>query len=287
MKTAVQDLAKQIAKLALIEGGQPTCHAGVYCTKFSKTSKGRKDRWRASLAIVAQGCKEVRLGRDTVKCEAGFYTASPMELPVFSRVRGATEEKPFLALLIGLDPKLINEVAVQIDAPTASSTRAIFHGRATPQMIECATRLAKLLQRPQDAKALAPLAIRELLYHLLTGPEGAKLREFARSGTNVHRISKAMHEIKSFLSEELDVVALARSSNMSRSAFFKHFRSVSRMSPIQYQKKLRLHEARRLMIEDSQTAEGAAYAVGYKSASQFSREYSRMFGKPPSKDTRT
>jgi transcriptional regulator GlxA family with amidase domain len=145
-------------------------------------------------------------------------------------------------------------------------------------------RLVGLFRTPKDAAVLGALVIKEILYLLMQGPEGAAIRQFVHSGSKMHQISHAIHALESELEKEVDVPALAQTANMSRSAFFKHFKEVTAMSPIQYQKRLRLHEARRLMLETGGSAESSCFKVGYKSASQFSREYSRMFGIPPARD---
>jgi transcriptional regulator GlxA family with amidase domain len=131
---------------------------------------------------------------------------------------------------------------------------------------------------------LGPLVIKEILYHLLKGADGLAIRQFVRSGSNMHKISQAIYSLRAELNADVDVAALAKAANMSRSAFFKHFKEVTSMSPIQYQKRLRLLEARRLMIDVDETAQGSAFKVGYNSVSQFSREYSRMFGSSPLRD---
>jgi AraC-like DNA-binding protein len=182
----------------------------------------------------------------------------------------------------------LSEVAAHLENGFPKETeiplRAVFIGKASDRMLEAAVRLGKLFQVPEDALVLGLLVIKEIFYHLIKGPDGPAIRQFVRSGSKVHKISQAIYSLRSGLSEDVDVTSLARAANMSRSAFFKHFKEVTAMSPIQYQKRLRLLEARRLMTDDGETAEGSAFKVGYNSASQFSREYSRMFGNPPLRD---
>jgi AraC-like DNA-binding protein len=261
---------------------------GVYCIKFSHPYPRTKRHWRASLSIVAQGSKEIVLERDVYKCDEAHYTATPVHLPVVSRIASASPAKPFLALLIDLDPIILSEVSAQLsDVFTenpANSLRAIFTGRAGDEMLEAAVRLGKLFYKPEDARLLGPLVVREMIYHLLKGPNGDPIRHFVRSGSRTHIISHCIHWLQSELNRDVDVLALAKAANMSRSAFFKHFKEVTAMSPIQYQKRLRLLEARRLMVDEGESAEGSAFRVGYKSAPQFSREYSRMFGNSPLRD---
>jgi AraC-like DNA-binding protein len=151
-------------------------------------------------------------------------------------------------------------------------------------MIDAAVRLARMFQTAARARVLGPLIVRELFYDVLSGPEGAAIREFVSAGSAMHRIANAAFRIRTNLHTPVDVGALAKSSGMSRSAFFQHFRDVTAMSPIQYQKRLRLLEARRLMVDHDETAERSSFSVGYRSPSQFSREYVRMFGVSPRRD---
>lgn len=228
------------------------------------------------------------LGREVYRCDGGHYIAAPLDLPVTSRIYAATPEQPFLCLKIDFDALALSEVAAQLDngAPPATENplRALFIGKVSDAMFEAALRLARLFQAPADAAVLGPLVVKELLFHLLKGADGPAIRQFVRSGSKLHRISQAIYSLRSDLAAEVDVNHLAKTANMGRSAFFKHFKEVTAMSPIQYQKRLRLLEARRLMLDEDETAEGSAFKVGYHSASQFSREYSRMFGNPPLRD---
>jgi AraC-like DNA-binding protein len=183
----------------------------------------------------------------------------------------------------------LGEAAAQIDTgfpgEVENPSRAVFIGKASNQMLDAAVRLGGLFQTPEDAPVLGSLVTREILYHLLKGADGPAIRQFVRSGSSMHKISQALYTLRSELSAEVDTTALAKAAGMSRSAFFRHFKDVTAMSPIQYQKRLRLLEARRLMTEEDETAEGSAFRVGYNSASQFSREYSRMFGNSPRRDS--
>jgi AraC-like DNA-binding protein len=279
------DLARLLHRFAAADGLHHAPIPGVHCVRYSGRHRPTKRQWRACLAIVAQGCKEVVVGSDTFAADAGQFTAAPIHLPVISRIAAAAPESPFLAILIDLEPRLLNEMAAHFEAVTpqevATRARGFFRGTASAEMLDAAFRLATLFRSREDAQALGPLVVKELFYHLLKGPEGAAIRQFARSGTVTHRISRAAFEIRSDLGDDVDVVALAKAARMSRSAFFKHFKAVTSLSPIQYQKRLRLLEAQRLMVDHGETAEQSSFRVGYTSASQFSREYSRMFGESP------
>lgn len=288
MEDLRQRLAIAIRSLTPGEGYHPSPVSGVTCLKIYKSDSRTKRRWRACLAIVAQGEKEIVLGRGVYRIGAGDYSAAPVELPVVSRFAAASLEKPFLGLLVDLDPRILGEVAAALAKDflgrPVRRQRALFIGAAGERMLEAAVRLVELARTPEDAGILGPLAIRELIYHLLRGPNGPGVYQFVRSGSKTHRVHQAIYALRADFGGEVDVDALARGASMSRSAFFKHFKEVTAVSPMQYRKRLRLLEARRLMVDETETAEGAAFRVGYKSASQFSREYSRMFGNAPRRD---
>jgi AraC-like DNA-binding protein len=273
---------------ASVEGFNPTPVPRVYCLKFSHPGSFSKRRWRACLAIIAQGSKEIVLERDVYHCDEKHYTAALVDLPVVSRVTSASPQKPFLSMLIDLEPMILSETSAQLsedhNGESEKSLRAIFIGETKDEMLESAVRLGKLFHTPEDARVIGPLVVREMVYHLLKGPDGKAIRHFVRSGSKTHTISRCIYALQSELNRDVDVPALAKAAHMSRSAFFEHFKEVTAMSPIQYQKRLRLLEARRLMVDEGESAEASAFKVGYKSTSQFSREYSRMFGKSPLRD---
>lgn len=288
MQDSWLDLAKMIDLFTPGDGVHESPVPGVNCIKFSRSERRTKRHWRASLGIIAQGCKEIALGRDVYRYDEAHYIATPIVLPVTSRIFSASPEKPFLCLLIDLDPLILSEVAAQLEGGSpkevGDAQRAVFIGKASDGMLDAAIRLGRLFQKPEDAPVLGSLVIREIFYHLLKGADGLAIRQFVRSGSKMHKISQAIYRLRSEPGDDVDVAALADGANMSRSAFFKHFREVTAMSPLQYKKRLCLLEARRLMIDEDETAEGSAFKVGYKSASQFSREYSRMFGNSPLRD---
>jgi AraC-like DNA-binding protein len=289
----MDDFCSKLSKIIDVfspgEGFHDAPLAGTHCIKISHPDRRAKQYWSASLCIVTQGCKEIVLGGEVYRCDGARYIAAPIGLPVTSRIFTATPERPFLCLKIDLDPLSLGEVATQLEKGLPkgieSPPRALFIGKAGDPMLDAALRLGKLFQAPGDAAVLGPLVIKEILYHLLKGPDGPAIRQFVRSGSRMHKIAQAVYSLRSELGDEVDVAALSKAANMSRSAFFKYFKEVTAMSPIQYQKRLRLLEARRLMTDEGETAEGSAFKVGYNSASQFSREYSRMFGNAPLRDT--
>ena len=234
------DLAKTIRRLALVDGLQESCLRGTHCIKISQTDRRAKRYWRASLSIVAQGCKEIVLGREVYRCDGGHYIAAPIDLPVSSRILSATPEHPFLCLKIDFDSLTLSQVATHMQKvspiETENPLRALFIGKASDKMLDAALRLGMLLQTPDDVRVLGPLVIREILYHLLKGSDGPAIRQFVRAGSKMHKISQALYSLKADLSEDVDITSLAKSARMSRSAFFKHFKEATSMSPIQYQK---------------------------------------------------
>ena len=287
MNPLATNLVKAANRLASGEGITPLPTPGVVFFKYSHPAPQTKRRWRACFGIIFQGAKEITLGANVYPLKAFDYTVAPLELPVLTRISGASVDKPMIGILIDLNPAVLSEIASQI--PTVqtkekSPIHALFRGKADEKMLKALLRLLKLSKSSEEARVLGPLVVKEILYYVLVGSQGAAIRQFVRSGSKMHQISQAVHRLKSDLGEEVDVGALAKVANMSRAAFFVHFKEAMSMSPIQYQKRLRLLEAKRLMIEEGESAEGSAYKVGYKSASQFSREYSRMFGNSPLRD---
>ena len=288
MLDAQARLVHLIERAALMEGAQPSPIAGVYCIKVSEPQKFQKRPWRASICISVQGTKEIVVDGQMFRARGLHYVVTPMDLPVSSRATHNSAHKPLLALKLDFDAHALREVASQLPevSTAAHETRAIFIGKATERMVDAAIRLCELFATPDDATVLAPLVIRELMFHILKSPDGPAIRQHLRAGSNAHRIAAAVHHLQTSLREPVDIAALAREAGMSRAAFFKHFKEATAMSPLQYQKRLRLLEARRVMLEQGEGAEAAAFNVGYTSPSQFSREYARMFGDAPFRDAR-
>ncbi len=287
-KRLLSEFSNLIHKSCTTEGFNPLPLPGVNCIKLSASTKRARNVWHARFAIIAQGCKEIVLGRSVYRATDGHFTLSPLNLPVRSNVAGATKDKPFLGFLIDLDSSVLHEISKQIEKLSEEHedyrSQALFTGDADDRILEACIRLMKVMDNPKDALIVGPLIIKEIYYYVLTSENGQSIRQFLKSGSKTHKISRAVHELGTELKDEVDIEALAKAASMSRSAFFKQFKEMTSVSPIQYQKKLRLIEARRLILEEKLTAENAAYEVGYNSPSQFSREYSRMFGNPPKKD---
>ncbi|MFB9868796.1 AraC family transcriptional regulator [Vreelandella sulfidaeris] len=248
--------------------------------------------YEPSLCIIAQGREIVQLGDREIVYGALSYMVSSVDLPVNKLVVDASPENPFLAVKIKIDPIDIAELVLQLgDGPQDSKPINAPHsacGMCVAQVdlgiLDAMTRLVRLLDSPNDARVLAPLIQREIVYRALMGEMGSRMREFASVDSQSNRIYQVISILKERFAEPLRVRQLAEEVNMSESALYHSFKQVTCMSPLQFQKKLRLHEARLLMLKEGLEASTASYRVGYESPSQFSREYSRMFGAPPRTD---
>ncbi|MBV9390158.1 MAG: AraC family transcriptional regulator [Chroococcidiopsidaceae cyanobacterium CP_BM_ER_R8_30] len=268
---------------------------GIYPTQIEQLSFMRADTPSTvihqvdepRLAIIVQGQKEMLLGEETYHYGVGQYLVVSVDLPLGRCIAEATPDKPYLGLKLTLDPMQLCDLVAQMSFSSAkknNSVRGLFVSNVDATLIECVLRLIKLLNTPQDIPMLAPMTIRETYYRLLMGEQSESVRQIATSGSSMQRIAEAIKRIKSDFAKPMRIEELAAQARMSTSSFHQHFKQVTSMSPLQYQKQLRLLEARRLMLAEDFDANHAAYQVGYESPSQFSREYSRLFGAPPMRD---
>ena len=239
-----------------------------------------------SLCIVAQGAKEVFLAGEVYRYDPAHSLLVSVDLPISARVVEATPARPCLAVRVSLDPSVVGELLADCpDAPPPGPpARGLDVSPVEPQLLDAVARLVALLDSPRTSRPLAPLVLREVTYRVLTGPQGARLRQIAAAGAPAQRIARAVRWLRDHFADPLRVESLARQARMSLSGFHQHFKAVTGLSPLQYQKRLRLQEARRLMLGEGLDAAEAAFRVGYESPSQFSREYRRMFGAPPRRD---
>jgi AraC-like DNA-binding protein len=238
------------------------------------------------LSIVVQGTKEALLNKEMYRYSVGQYLLLAVTLPLNGCVIEATPEQPFLGFKLKLDPVQLCEIIAQInlDVSRNESVQGWCVSNADSSLIDCALRLTKLLETPQDISFLSPIIIHEIYYRLLTGEQGEAVRQMVSSGSNMQRIAEVIRQIKAEFMKPMRVEALAEQANMSAASFHRHFKAVTCMSPLQYQKQLRLLAARQMLLIENVDATSAAYQVGYESTSQFSREYARMFGAPPMRD---
>lgn len=239
--------------------------------------------YKPCLCIIAQGAKEVLLGGQEYRYDPAHSLLVSVDLPVTARVAEASPDRPCLAVCVVIDPATVGELMADgtVAPPPGRPARGLGVAPAGPQLLDAVGRLVALLDTPPDIGPLAPLALREIAYRVLTGPHGSRLRQVAAADAPAQRVIRAIRWLKDHFAEPLRVEALARQVRMSPSAFYLHFKAVTALSPLQYQKRLRLQEARLLMLGEGLDAAEAAFRVGYESPSQFSREYRRLFGTPP------
>ncbi|NTV71584.1 MAG: AraC family transcriptional regulator [Azonexaceae bacterium] len=280
------ELAALISRHCLTDGAADTAIPSLKLFRGSTTDVPTCAIMTSVFAMMAQGAKRITVGEDTYDYDAGQYLISSVDLPMFARITKASVAEPYLGLALNIDPLKINELTAAMPKNRAVDAvdRGIAVGLLSVDIQNTALRLARLLDTPADIPVLAPIIERELLYRLLAGPLGSRLRQAAASGSHSHQIVRAIDWLKTNLDHPLSIERLASLSNMSRSSLHHHFKALTAMTPLQYQKQLRLQEARRLMLISDTDAASAAHHVGYESPSQFNREYRRMFGAPPGRD---
>jgi AraC-like DNA-binding protein len=240
-----------------------------------------------ALCVAAQGAKVVMLGREVLEYDPQHLLVFAVDLPVSTQVTRASRKDPYLGFVLDLDPARIAELAARVyprGVPKASDSRGLYVGRTTDDIVDAVTRLLDLMAQPEDAEFLGPLVIDEILIRLLRTPIGNRVAQIGHTKSGVQRMAEAVTWIRAHFAQPVTVEEMAASVHMSASSFHQRFKAVTSMSPLQYQKVLRLHEARRLMLFQSTDATHACQRVGYLSPSQFSREYARFFGSAPSKD---
>ena len=236
------------------------------------------------LCLVLQGAKEVLIGDRRLRYDPATMFIATLELPVSGCVIEASPGAPYIGVTLALDRDTLAELLPALPGPAGDAETAGFAvSPVTPELLEPWQRLLRLLDTPDDIPVLAPLAEREILYRLLQSPQGGVLRQVARGDGRLARIRRALGWIRAHYDQKLRIETLTELAGMSAASFHRHFKAATAMSPLQYQKSLRLQQARRLLIADPDAAR-AGYAVGYESASQFSREYARLFGTPPGRD---
>ncbi len=239
--------------------------------------------YRPMLCLVLQGAKEATIGGQVLRYGEADYFIASLDLPASGRVVEASPERPYVCLAYAIEPDRLAALLPDVPATNEPEAAAFAVSPATGDLIDAWARLLKLLDCPADIPVLAPLCEREILYRLLQGAQGAALRQIVRSGSRLNQLRRAIAWIKDHFHEAIRVEALADLAGMSPATLPRHFKAATAMSPLQFQKNLRLPEARRLIIAN-QDAARTAFAVGYESPSQFSREYARLFGLPPARD---
>lgn len=282
-----RELAERLMRHARTDGMHTTPIGSLLLVRSSSRSSPLPAVYQPRLCIVVQGQKRALVGEEVYVYDALNYLVVTVTLPARAHVVEATPRRPYLCLMITLDAALIAELFLQI-GPAAlaasESERGLYLARTSPPFLDAVLRLTALLDEPQHAAVLAPLILREIHYRALTGELGHRLRALTGVDGHAERISRAIKLLNARFTEPMRVEELAAAAHMSVSSLHHRFKEVTAMSPVQYQKHLRLHEARRLMLATGLDAAAAAHRVGYESASQFSREYRRLFGAPPRRE---
>ncbi|GAA0137463.1 AraC family transcriptional regulator CmrA [Paenibacillus sp. YSY-4.3] len=282
-----KELAKIIERYAQNDGVYATDIPSLVFIRDSNMSVPRHGVYKPSFCIVVQGAKEVLLGQERFKYNPADYLIASVNLPVTAQVTEATSDVPYLGFILEFSASQILEVLRQSGIPAGSkesAKRGMFVNQMELPLMDAVIRLARLLDNPKDIPILAPLFTKEILYRVLQDQHGARLQQIALEGSSAHQIREVIEHITNNYNKSFRVEELAEKVNMSVSSLHRHFKEVTAMSPIQFQKELRLQEARRLLLTKSVDATDVAFRVGYESPSQFSREYSRMFGFPPKQD---
>ena len=282
------ELARLLAAYAPHDGSFELRVPGVHASRASRANKECFHILRVpSLCIAAQGAKTTIIGQEQYVYDASRMIVFSVALPIASYIRQASHSEPYLALRLDLDAQKIAELVLKVfpnGLPPVQERRAVYVTPVDASMINAAVRLLECLAQPGDAELLAPLVVDEILIRLLRSPIGVRVAQMGLAESSVHRIAKAISWLRANYSQPIKVEELAELVHMSVSSFHEHFKSVTSMSPLHYQKVLRLQEARRLMLSAMMDAGTASQQVGYLSASQFSREYSRFFGSAPTRD---
>ncbi len=289
-----QELLKELAReIAFFVGSRErliTDVPGLLLSRRTAPTAPASATYEPSLAVVAQGRKQANLGGTNFIFDQSRYLLTSLDLPVICNVIEASEQVPYLCFVLKLEMPAVRELLTreEIQAPEAPSDEpGMATGETTPELLDACCRLVDLLNSPQDIPFLSGLIQCEIIYRILRGPEGARLRSIATLGDQSHRTAKAIAWVKANFAKPLRVEDLANIAGMGVSTLHHHFRALTAMSPLQYQKQLRLQAARERMLMDGLDAASAAFEVGYESATQFNREYSRLFGQPPMRDIRT
>src|SRR5918998_1029864 len=281
------ELAERVAR-AVREDGAVEAPGGLRLLRQSSPTPKDHGVSSPAFCVIAQGSKEVLLGDDCYRYDADRYLITAAALPTATRVTEASEERPYLGVVLGLDPTLVGSVMVEAGHPAPRDQAAVRAFDVSPLdegLLDAVVRLVGLLDAPpEDARFLRPLVTREIVFRLLKGEQGGRLRQTAVLGGHSHRIARAIERLREEFDRPLRIEDIAREVGMSVSGFHHHFKAVTAMSPLQFQKRMRLQQARRLMLGEDLDASSAGHRVGYGDVSHFTRDYKRLFGAPPARD---
>ncbi|HEX8994647.1 MAG TPA: AraC family transcriptional regulator [Ktedonobacterales bacterium] len=287
-RTYRAELIERVAR-AIRHDGTVEPLSGLYLSRASTPLEPLHSMQEPSLCVIAQGSKEVLLGDSRYQYDPFHYLLATIELPRVSQVLDASKERPYLSIRLELDPGLVGSVMVEsghVSPSGPADARAVAVSALDVNLLDAVVRLVRLVDTPVEAPILLPLIMREIVYRLLMGEQGARLRHVALVGGYTPNITRAVERLRQDFTQPLRIDQLARELGMSVSGLHHHFKAVTALSPLQFQKRLRLQEARRLMLAEDLDAASAAYRVGYRDASHFNREYKSLFGVPPMRDVR-
>jgi AraC-like DNA-binding protein len=286
MQADQEELADRIAR-ALPHDGALEPQPGLHFRRHSRPAERVYGFYAPAFCVIAQGSKDILLGKNIFRYDPAHYLVSTMELPLIGEVVEASSERPYLSFRLALEPSVVTTVMVEsglVHPRNNDNVQAVDVSPLDASLLDATVRLVRLIDTPDEYSMLAPLIVREIVYRLLTGAQGSRMRHLAAFGGHAHRMVRAVEKLRENFDKPLRIDDIARELGMSISGFHAHFRTVTAMSPLQFQKELRLQEARRLMLSENLDAAEAGYRVGYDDASHFSREYKRHFGKPPMRD---
>ena len=281
-----QQLIGLIRQLTPIEGHQNTAIDELVRFRSDSPTSLTPVIYEPALCVMVQGAKLIHCGSETIEYTPLQYLLVPIMLPVAGKILQASSSEPYLAMRMSINMRELSDLIIDTanHGKSPEKTRGLNVGQLDPTLLNALYRLVQLSQQPKDIAVMLPLIRREIIYRLLQGELGALLRDFTRIDSQAHRIASVIELIKQRFTQPLRIKELAERVHLSESALFSAFKAVTTMSPLQFQKQLRLNEARRLMLNEGTEAATASYKVGYESPSQFSREYSRLFGAPPKAD---
>ena len=287
MEADREELAERIARV-LPHDGVSEPQPGLHLSRFSRASDPSHTVLEPCFCVIAQGAKTLTLGEEVFRYDPAHYMIATVGVPMTARVVEASPGRPYLSLRLELDPAVVASVMVESGLPRpagdGAAVRAVDVSPLDADLLDATVRLVRLIDRPADYRALAPLVVREIVYRLLSGPQGGRMRHLALAGGQAHRMVRAVARLREKFDKPLRIGSVARELGMSASGFHARFKAVTNLSPLQYQKQLRLQEARRLMLGENLDAAEAGYRVGYDDPAYFSRDYKRHFGEPPMRD---
>jgi AraC-like DNA-binding protein len=282
-----EELAERIAR-AVPRNGLADPQPGVNLARFARPTELHHGFLDPCFCVIAQGAKTLTLGEDVFRYDPARYMIATVGVPMTAQVVEASPGRPYLSLRLDLDPAVVASVMVESGLGklrgVGDDVRAIAVSELDPDLLDATLRLVRLIERPEQSRALASMVVREIVYRLLTGAQAGRMRHLATDGGRVHRVVRAVEKLRKDFDKPLRIERVAKQLGMSTSGFHAHFKAVTAMSPLQFQKSLRLQEARRLMLGENLDAGEAGYRVGYEDPAYFSRDYKRHFGEPPMRD---